>query len=519
MATNLTTVTGRLLDAAGEPITNEYVYFRLKTAGADSGVSPKETFARKAVEALTDSSGDISKELWVNGESGIESVYQITTKNDRIEPTNVIIPDSATGSTIDIADLLTLYVVDDSSPQSSTALSLAYAYTDSLAEDPTNNTNFDEDEWLIALGFTSSTPTDGSILKGDGTGWVVASNFKVNTGTLGTGTVIGTGTANGSYALSEGAGTTASGSSSHAEGGGTTASGDYSHAEGVSTTASGDYSHAEGYQTLSSGISSHAEGFQTEASGAYSHAEGYDTESSGDYSSSTGRRARAIHDGARVESDSQFSEVSSTTTDQYTARFQNGYVFKDGDAEFEGSIDAVNGTFSGDVECEDITANGAIYGKVHFILASSEDISISTDIDDPTYIEDFVVLDSYGCSLRASDGSMTNDSGRTLGGVVGNLAMQIEITGGTKTLYFWSESSTDGVTFTMIEGSAREREISNSNESFVSTVSFSPSWGDGNYVRFAFACSGSSMNFTSPSITSNGTTIGGRSIVWELTEQ
>ena len=39
MATSLTTVTGRLLDPAGQPVVNEYVYFYLRQAGADNDIT------------------------------------------------------------------------------------------------------------------------------------------------------------------------------------------------------------------------------------------------------------------------------------------------------------------------------------------------------------------------------------------------------------------------------------------------------------------------------------------------
>ena len=135
-----------------------------------------------------------------------------------------------------------------------------------------------------------------------------------------------------------------------AEGVTTTASGDASHAEGAFTTASGDYSHAEGLSSIASGYASHAEGDGTTASGIGSHAEGYVTTASGFASHAGGRRSKAIHDGSRVISDSQNADVSSTTTDQFTARFQNGYEFKGGNATFVGTISASNlsGTNTGD---------------------------------------------------------------------------------------------------------------------------------------------------------------------------
>jgi hypothetical protein len=167
----------------------------------------------------------------------------------------------------------------------------------------------------------------------------------------------------------------------------------------------------------------------------------------------------------------------------------------------------------------DVTISGALKSKAHFIAASSDTITISDDIDDPTLIADFTMLDSYGFTLRASDGAIQNTSGRDLDGVVGNVAIQTVITGGTKTLNFWSEVSADGITFTPIANSLRQLEIANLNESFNSTVSFTPSWSSDSYVRFKFATSADDMSFSAPSITSDGTTISGRSIVWELTEQ
>ena len=233
------------------------------------------------------------------------------------------------------------------------SVSSAAPYGGTLASDPANYPGFSVSAWESALsieGFSAIAPNDEAVIRGNGTEWVSASNFRVDAGTLNTGTEMGTGTANGDYAVAEGAFTTASGEASHAEGDSTTASGAVSHAEGELTTASGAVSHAEGSSTTASGTASHAEGDSTTASGDYSHAEGTgttasgdyshaegaSTTASGDYSSATGRRAKAIHDGARVEADSQNADVSSTTTDQFTARFQNGYEFKGGLAAFEG---------------------------------------------------------------------------------------------------------------------------------------------------------------------------------------
>jgi len=412
MASSTTTVTGRLLDATGTAIANEYVFFRLKTSGVDSDVTPEEVYAAKSVETQTDSSGDISVVLWVNGDSDIESVYEITTKNRRITPVSVIIPTASSGGTIDIATLIA-----DHRASGNTQQDTIISQLDAFAASPLANANFSSAAWLSGLnvaagadvtsainveaagalmdseltdeasvkaidqGLSTSdtpvfsgidanggniiidldgdtyingntddridiviggvtemtltaakadnlddlsalTPTNSNIIVGNGTGWVNASNLRVDAGTASSGTEMGTGTANGIYSV--------------AEGGSTIASGNYSHAEGQSTLASQSTAHAEGESTAASGAASHAEGFFTEASGLASHAEGTFTTASGDYSSATGRRGKAVHDGARVEADSQDADVSSTTTDQFTARFQNGYEFKGGIAAFEG---------------------------------------------------------------------------------------------------------------------------------------------------------------------------------------
>ena len=159
MATSLTTVTGRLLDPAGQPVVNEYVYFYLRQAGADNDITPNEVYSRgDRVEAQTDSSGDISVSLWVNGDSDIQSLLLIETKTGKIDPTLVIIPTAASGGTIDIAELLINHVASGSTTQQSSVLDEAKQYTDALAADPSSNGSFSASEWKTDLGVIN---TDG----------------------------------------------------------------------------------------------------------------------------------------------------------------------------------------------------------------------------------------------------------------------------------------------------------------------------------------------------------------------
>ncbi|AKA60273.1 tail fiber protein [Verrucomicrobia phage P8625] len=304
------------------------------------------------------------------------------------------------------------------------SVSSAAPYGGTLASDPANYPGFSVSAWESALsieGFSAIAPDDKAVIRGNGTEWVKASNFRVDAGTAGSGTEMGNGLADGAYSVSEGSDTTASGSESHAEGSRTTASGTASHAEGFLTTASGTRSHAEGSGTTANGTASHAEGFLTTASGTgshaegsgttangtASHAEGLNTTASGDYSSATGRRGKAIHDGARVEADSQDADVSSTTTDQFTARFQNGYEFKGGLAAFEG------GASFGDATTQATTRSNlgvTIYGQLYFSASAATTIAAAG-----TYVKlaGTTTSDSLNGITMPQNNRLQNNSGTT----------------------------------------------------------------------------------------------------------
>lgn len=192
MAITTTTVTGPLLDASGNAIADEFIFFRTVTAGADNDVVPTTVIGRTKEEAQTDSSGNFSKVLWVNGDSDILSVYEITTATGKINATQVIIPISAGGGTIAIGELLINHVVSGSTSQQSSVLNDAMEYTDqeidAFAADPSSVGTFDPAEWKADLSLVVGTdvqawdqqlddiaviaPTDGRFLVGNGVAFV-----------------------------------------------------------------------------------------------------------------------------------------------------------------------------------------------------------------------------------------------------------------------------------------------------------------------------------------------------------
>jgi len=139
-----------------------------------------------------------------------------------------------------------------------------------------------------------------------------------------------------------------------------TVSGAYTVAIGRETTASGQYSFAGGFNSTSSGDLSFAFGGAT-ASGIASFAFGDSALASGDASYAFGTNAQAIHVGASVESDSRTAVITqSTTTDEKTFNFLNGYRFLGGSATFTAVIAPL------EVKSSNFTAaNGGSYVTVN----------------------------------------------------------------------------------------------------------------------------------------------------------
>lgn len=116
-------------------------------------------------------------------------------------------------------------------------------------------------------------------------------------------------------------------------------------------SATASYAFAVGYQNTASGGASFASGTGSTASGFASFTLGSSCLASGTSSIAIGVRAKAIHDGASVESDSQDADVESTTTDEKTFRFQNGYRFLGGAVTIDGTLNAshIHGNIAGSV--------------------------------------------------------------------------------------------------------------------------------------------------------------------------
>jgi Chaperone of endosialidase/Head domain of trimeric autotransporter adhesin len=118
--------------------------------------------------------------------------------------------------------------------------------------------------------------------------------------------------------------TTASGEDSTAMGFSTLASGGMSTAMGYGTIASGERSTAMGGDTAAGGPDAFACGFFTSAGGAESFACGLSTYAAGNASFTAGKGSRAMHDNCFVWADGQFTNFSSTSSNQFLIRAAGG---------------------------------------------------------------------------------------------------------------------------------------------------------------------------------------------------
>ena len=150
MSTSSTTLTGKLLDSNALPLAFKSISFRLTSVGVDTATLPRETFPRDIVRIKADAAGEFSVDLWVNGDSQVESIYEVGMPDGQL--LKVIVPQAANGGIIDLATLIAEHQVDGSIVQDISVLDSAKQYTNELATDPTINGQFNSVNWYAALG-------------------------------------------------------------------------------------------------------------------------------------------------------------------------------------------------------------------------------------------------------------------------------------------------------------------------------------------------------------------------------
>lgn len=159
-----------------------------------------------------------------------------------------------------------------------------------------------------------------------------------------------------------------------------------------------------------------------------------------------------------------------------------------------------------------------------FIVGTLDTINVSDDADNPSFFTSFAHLgsDSGDYIIDPVDGSIQNNTGRTIDKLIGGLSFQPFRNGGgffsSELIYLWSERSTDGINWTQSPLSLRTFEIGNTSETFRTTISALATFLPGEKVRFRFYSTDDNITFESTSTVSNGQTLIGASVAWELQE-
>ena len=150
-----TTVNIDLRDAGFVGFANQTIKFDLMGTGTDSTSQVTVAQGSTPQEVTTGAGGVASIDLWDNGNSGTQSIFQATLiPQNRVLGKFIIPIDTAS---IDLWDLLQNYApVGDSTEQQPDFLQAAKDYTDVLANNPPDNASFDTDNWLTEFGLSSS---------------------------------------------------------------------------------------------------------------------------------------------------------------------------------------------------------------------------------------------------------------------------------------------------------------------------------------------------------------------------
>jgi len=195
-----TTVNFNLKDAGYANYADQTITFTLKNVGTDNSDTGSPVIARSSVSAKSDSNGDGSLTVFVNGASDIGTNFDVTLPGG--EHVEVIIPSSAADSSIELSTLLVSHQVAGSTPISVTTYDAArnrdnHTGFDDLTSDVTGvlpvanggtnsstaagaRTNLDaqqQSDTLDDLGVLSVVPGTGRFIVSDGTG-----SFEYQTG-------------------------------------------------------------------------------------------------------------------------------------------------------------------------------------------------------------------------------------------------------------------------------------------------------------------------------------------------
>lgn len=203
--------------------------------------------------------------------------------------------------------------------------------------------------------------------------------------------------------------------------------------------------------------------------------------------------------------------TDSTVTVNATAGIKE-FVFGDGLVVV---LDEVTGKATITNPSADVVDNGGA-----FSASCTSTVNIPTSSTNPAFLGPLILDYAKDITLvNAAEGTVRNDTGRTIT-MSGSISYNPDKGGGgTTTLNIVSERSADnGTTWVGNLDSKRTVEISNNTESFGTKVSWIITWAPGELLRFRAWINGGTLDFVTSSDTALGQTFNTPSVIWLLTE-
>ncbi len=152
------TLAGTFKDAQQNPLyEGQYVIFRITSVGSD--IEDAVAYPRESVDFLIDANGDFGGTLWINGDSGINCLYEIRDPSG--QRLDVIIPSTVEATTVRYETIIELYGAGDADPQlpiNQESFLLKANDLSDLASASTSRVNLG-----VEIGVDVATPAQGAL--------------------------------------------------------------------------------------------------------------------------------------------------------------------------------------------------------------------------------------------------------------------------------------------------------------------------------------------------------------------
>ena len=158
---NTFTLAGKSLDAKNNPAyAGRYMVFRITSVGSDTAGGA--SYPRESVDMLIAADGTFGGDLWVNGDSGVECLYEVVEPSgQRIE---LIFPSAVDGTTVRYEFALENYLASASAAQQTPGLAAHIADTNNPHQVDSSDVGLSTLDSVTFSSITAATSSDPFVM-------------------------------------------------------------------------------------------------------------------------------------------------------------------------------------------------------------------------------------------------------------------------------------------------------------------------------------------------------------------